>query len=72
VHTPWEQWDKLPTSTEIFPINGILTGGGFKHFFLFSPQLGEMIHFDEQISSNGLVQPATTCSITENWLRYMF
>ena len=32
--------------------------GGFKYFFIFTPILGEMIHFDEYFP-NGLVQPPT-------------
>ena len=31
--------------------------GGFKRFFIFTPNPGEMIQFDEHICSKGLVQP---------------
>ncbi len=31
-------------------------GGGFK-YFLFSPLLGEMIHFDQYFSAPGLKRP---------------
>ena len=28
-------------------------GGGFKHFFIFTPKIGEMIQFDEHIFQMG-------------------
>ena len=41
--------------------------GGFKYFFMFTPNLGEMIQFDVHIFSNGLVQPPTSCWCV--WIR---
>ncbi len=35
-----------------FHFNNVL-GGGFKHFFIFTPNLGEMIQFDDHIFQMG-------------------
>ena len=44
-------------------MRALLGGGNSKICFMFSPNLGEMIQFDDHIFAYGLVQPPTSCCL---------
>ena len=46
-------------------IGHTLLGGGFKHFFIFTPKIGEDFQFDEHIFQMG---GSTTNQIEYQWL----
>ena len=58
--SPWclaylSRWFRylFPSLGYVNSLEGVILGGGFKYFFMFTPMPGEMIQFDEHIFQGG-------------------